>query len=160
VRAHRHERPITGITWMSALVDRSGKLSWCSNGLTGAEVQVRLAMGQGESLETDPRGELLDQAELEVCLDIIRAAAAVRGEVLNGVVLHAGVAGPVQRPKAPWLPEKRPTRGVASPLRCPPPRAATRIGPAENLGRFISPPPEQVVHGQPGPVGMRRANPS
>jgi len=24
---------------------RSGKLSWCSNGLTGAEVQVRLAMG-------------------------------------------------------------------------------------------------------------------
>jgi len=76
--------------------------------------------------------------DLESRLDINRAAGAVRGEVLNGVVLHAGVAGPAQRPKAPWLPEKRPTRGVACPLRCPPPRAATRIGPAENLGRFIS----------------------
>jgi len=50
---------------------------------------------RGEFLETDPRGELLDRAELAVCLDIIGTAAAVRGEVLNGVVLHAGVAGPV-----------------------------------------------------------------
>ncbi len=71
-------------------MDRSGKLSWCSNGLTGAEVQVRLAMGaRGAFLETDPRGELLDRAELAVCLDIIGAASAVRGEALNGVVLHA-----------------------------------------------------------------------
>jgi len=44
---------------------------------------------RGPSLETDPRGELLDRAELAVCLDIIGAASAVRGEVFNGVVLHA-----------------------------------------------------------------------
>ncbi len=58
---------------------RSGKLSWCSNGLTGAEVQVRLAMGvRGAFLETDPRGELLDRAELAVCLDIIGAHGTER----------------------------------------------------------------------------------
>jgi len=45
---------------------------------------------RGEFLETDPRDDLLDRAELAVCLDIVGAAAAVRGEVLNGVVLHAG----------------------------------------------------------------------
>ena len=60
------------------------------HGLTGAEVQVRLTMGvRGASFETDPRGDLLDRAELAVCLDIIGTAAAVRGKVLNGVVLHA-----------------------------------------------------------------------
>ena len=74
------------------------------------------------------------------CPNIIGAGAAVRGKVLNGVVLPAGVAGPVQRPKASWLPGKRPSRGVTSPLRWPPPRAATRTGQAENLGRFISRP--------------------
>jgi len=91
---------------MSAPVDRSGKLSWCSNGLTGAEVQVGLANGvRGESLETDPRGELLDRAELAVCLDIIGAAAAVRGKYsMAWSCMLVGVAGPVQRPKAPWLP--------------------------------------------------------
>ncbi len=59
---------------------------------------------QGAFLETDPRNDLLDRAELAVCLDIIGAAASVRGKALNGAVLNAGVAGPVQRPKAPWLP--------------------------------------------------------
>ncbi len=50
--------------------------------------------------------------QLESRLDIIRAAAAVRGKVLNGVVLHTEehAAGSVQRPKAPWLPGTRPTR--------------------------------------------------
>ncbi len=81
--AHRHVRPITGIIgrvgrlrggYALPTLGRSGKLSWCSNGLTGAEVQVRLAMGvRGELLETDPRGELLDRAELAVCLNIIGA---------------------------------------------------------------------------------------
>ncbi len=80
---HRHVRPITRIIgrvgrlrggYALPTLGRSGKLSWCSNGLTGAEVQVRLAMGvRGEFLETDPRGELLDRAELAVCLDIIGA---------------------------------------------------------------------------------------
>ncbi len=60
-----------------------------ANGLTGAEVQVRLAMGVRGNFLRPTRGELLDRAELEVCLDIIGAASAVRGEVLNGVVLHA-----------------------------------------------------------------------
>ncbi len=52
--AHRHVRPITRIIgrvgrlrggYALPTLGRSGKLSWCSNGLTGAEVQIRLAMG-------------------------------------------------------------------------------------------------------------------
>ena len=39
--------------------------------------------------------------------------------------------------QAPLDPGQRPARRVrASPLRCPQPRAAPRIGAAENLGRF------------------------
>jgi len=98
-RLGRVGRPRGGYAFPT--LGRSGSLSWCSDGLTGAEVPARLTMGvRGLSLETDPRDEVLDWAELAVCLDIIGAAAAVRGKVLNGVVLHAGVAGPVQRPKA------------------------------------------------------------
>ena len=42
-----------------------------------------------------------------------------------------------QQPKAPLDTGERPTGRVrASPLRCPQPRAAPRIGTAENLGRF------------------------
>jgi len=54
--AHRHVRPITGIIgrvgrlrggYALPTLGRSGKLSWCSNGLTGAEVQGRLAWAPG-----------------------------------------------------------------------------------------------------------------
>ena len=52
-------------------------------------------------------------------------------------VRHRRLGRLVQQPKAPLDPGKRPTRRVrASPLRCPQPRAAPRIGTAENLGRF------------------------
>ncbi len=82
----RHVRPITGIIgrvgrlrggYALPTLGRGGNLSWCSNGLTGAEVRVRLAMGvRGKFLETDPRGELLDRADLAGYLDIMGAAGA------------------------------------------------------------------------------------
>jgi len=77
---HRHNRQSRTSSWRLRLADsrQERKAQLCSNGLTGAEVQVRLAMGvRGESLETDPRGELLDRAELAVCLDIIGASRCV-----------------------------------------------------------------------------------
>jgi len=69
---------------------------------------------RGAFLETDPRGELLDRAELEVCLDIIGAAA---------LVTHRP---PPRRRTRPRCRPRRPTRcprGVrprgVRPRRCP-----------------------------------------
>ncbi len=58
--AHRQSRT-SSLRLRLPTLGRSRKLRWCSNGLTGAVVQVRLAMGvRGLSLVTEPRDEVLD----------------------------------------------------------------------------------------------------
>lgn len=53
------------------------------------------------------------------------------------------------QPTSPLDPGQRPTHGVrAKPLRCSQPRAALRIGAAENLGRFRDPPPPRPASHQ------------
>ena len=80
-RAHRQSRMSS---WRLRLADsrqeRKARLvqrrtDWCRG--SGSPRH----RGQGEFLETDPRGELLDRVELAVCLDIIGAPAAVHDAV-------------------------------------------------------------------------------